>query len=179
QVVTGFYSGATVSTGVETLDTLLSRGGIGDMTWTFTLAVIAISLGAILEKFGFLRVLLELLLNRVKRKGTLVASTILTAFASNLAIAESYISIILTGQLYKKSFDNQGLDRSVLSRSLEEGSTLLTALIPWTTTGVFYAATLGIPTMEYMQWALLNWINPLVGILFAFLGIGMFKAKAG
>jgi len=175
QVVTGFYDGAIVTTNVETLDTLLNRGGISDMTWTYTLAVIAISLGAILEKFGFLRVLLEFLLKRIKRKGTLVASTILTAFASNLAIAESYISIILTGQLYKKSFDDQGLDRSVLSRSLEEGSTLLTALIPWTTTGVFYAATLGIPTMEYIQWSFLNWMNPMVGILFAFLGIGMFR----
>ncbi len=106
-----------------------------------------------------------------------MASTILTAFASNLAIAESYISIILTGQLYKKSFDDQGLDRSVLSRSLEEGSTLLTALIPWTTTGVFYAATLGVPTIEYIQWSFLNWMNPLIGILFACLGIGMFRKK--
>jgi Na+:H+ antiporter, NhaC family len=177
QVVTGFYDGATVATNVETLDTLLNRGGIGDMTWTYTLAVIAISLGAILEKFGFLRVPLEFFLKRIKRRGTLVASTILTAFASNLAIAESYISIILTGQLYKKSFDDQGLDRSVLSRSLEEGSTLLTALIPWTTTGVFYAATLGVPTMEYIQWSFLNWMNPMMGILFAFLGIGMFRKK--
>jgi NhaC family Na+:H+ antiporter len=179
QVVTGFYTGATVSTQVDTLDTLLNRGGIGDMTWTYTLAVIAISLGAILEKFGFLRVLLEFLLQRIKRRGTLVASTIMTAFASNLAIAESYISIILTGQLYKKSFDDQGLDRSVLSRSLEEGSTLLTALIPWTTTGVFYASTLGVPTLEYIQWSFLNWINPLMGILFACLGIGMFRRKSG
>lgn len=177
QVVTGFYDGAIVSTGIETLDTLLNRGGIGDMTWTYTLAVIAISLGAILEKFGFLRVSLEFLLKRIKRRGSLVASTILTAFTSNLAIAESYTSIILTGQLYKKSFDDQGLDRSVLSRSLEEGSTLLTALIPWTTTGVFYAATLGIPTMEYLQWSFLNWMNPMIGILFAFLGIGMFRKK--
>lgn len=177
QVVTGFYDGAIVSTGLETLDTLLNRGGISDMTWTYTLAVIAISLGAILEKFGFLRVSLEFLLKRIKRRGSLVASTILTAFTSNLAIAESYTSIILTGQLYKKSFDDQGLDRSVLSRSLEEGSTLLTALIPWTTTGVFYAATLGIPTMEYIQWSFLNWMNPMIGILFAFLGIGMFRKK--
>jgi len=177
QVVTGFYDGATVVTNVETLDTLLNRGGIVDMSWTYTLAVIAISLGAILEKFGFLRVPLEFFLQRIKRRGALVASTILTAFASNLAIAESYISIILTGQLYKKSFDDQGLDRSVLSRSLEEGSTLLTALIPWTTTGVFYAATLGVPTIEYIQWSFLNWMNPLIGILFACLGIGMFRKK--
>jgi len=177
QVVTGFYDGATVVTSVETLDTLLNRGGIVDMSWTYTLAVIAISLGAILEKFGFLHVPLQFLLQRIKRRGALVASTILTAFASNLAIAESYISIILTGQLYKKSFDDQGLDRSVLSRSLEEGSTLLTSLIPWTTTGVFYAATLGVPTMEYIQWSFLNWMNPLMGILFAYLGIGMFRKK--
>ncbi|HKI73770.1 MAG TPA: Na+/H+ antiporter NhaC family protein, partial [Pseudomonadales bacterium] len=60
-------------------------------------------------------------------------------------------------------------------RSLEEGSTLTTGLIPWTTAGAFYTATLGIPTVEYIQWSFLNWINPLLAIAFAWLGIALFQ----
>ena len=176
EVITGFYEGAKVSTGVETLDALLNRGGIIEMAWTFTMTVIAVSLGGVLQHFGFLQVLISAALNRIKRAASLVTTTIVTAFASNIALGEGYISIILGGQMFKGAFDNAGIDRSVLSRSLEEGSTLMTALIPWTTTGAFYTATLGIATLDYAQWALLNWVNPLVGILFAWLGIALFKA---
>ncbi len=178
EVISGFYDGASIQTGIDRLDSLLNRGGIVDMAWTFTLAVIAITLGAILEGFGFLQVLIQALLLRLKRTATLISSAIVTAFAGNLALGESYISIILSGQLYRESFNDRGIDRSVLSRSLEEGSTLMTALIPWTTTGAFYTATLGVMTLEYAPWALLNWINPLMGILFAWLGIGVFRHRA-
>jgi len=177
EVVTGFYDGAQITTGITTLDVLLNRGGIVEMAWTYTMSVIAISLGAVLEYFGFLHVLISALLQKIKRTASLITATIMTASACNLSLGESYISTILTGQMYKDYYDKSGLDRSVLSRSLEEGSTLVTALIPWTTTGAFYTATLGVATIEYMQWALLNWINPLVGILFAWLGIAIFKAE--
>ncbi len=177
QVLTSLYEGASTQTGVKTLDTLLNRGGIVDMAWTFTLAIIAIVLGALLEQFGFLKVLIEVVLSGLKRQAAIVTATILTAFGGNIALSEAYISIILNGQLFRDTYDDAGIDRSVLSRSLEEGSTLTTALIPWTTTGAFYTVTLGVATLDYWQWSLLNWINPLVGILFAWLGIALFQRQ--
>ena len=110
-----------------------------------------------------------------RRGASLVTSAIVGTFAANLTLGESYISLILTGQMFKQKFDDTELDRAVLSRSLEEGGTLMTALIPWTTTGAFYAATLGVATLDYVQWSLLNWINPLIGIAFAWLGLGLLK----
>ena len=94
-----------------------------------------------------------------------------------MTLGESYISMILTGQIFREKFNELGIDRSVLSRSLEEGGTLITPLIPWTTTGVFFAATLGVDTLDYFTWALLNLINPILGILFAYLGIAIFRNK--
>ena len=70
-----------------------------------------------------------------------------------------------------------GIDPAVLSRSVEEGVTLMAGLIPWTTAGAFYAATLGIPVLEFAPYALLNLLNPLVAIVFAYLGIAVFKTK--
>lgn len=174
-ILSAIYDGAVVKTHIETLDKLLNRGGITSMAWTFTLAVIAICLGALLERFGFLRVLITAIFSRLRRQAAMVTSTILTAFAGNMALGEAYISIILGGQLCRPGFDEAGINRAVLSRSLEEGSTLTTGLIPWTTAGAFYTATLGIPTMDYLQWSFLNWINPLVAIAFAWLGIGLFQ----
>ena len=176
-VISSFYDGAKIETGSEKLDPLLNRGGITDMAWTFTLSFIAIGLGAILEKMGFLAVLMNWLLQKLARAASVVTSATVGTFFANALLGESYVSMILSGQMFKEKFDEVDVDRRVLSRSLEEGGTLLTALIPWTTTGAFYTATLGVATLEYAQWSLLNWINPLIGIVFAWLGIALFRAS--
>ena len=60
---------------------------------------------------------------------------------------------------------------------MEEGITLLVALLPWSVAGAFYAATLDIAVWEYAPFALLNLINPIVAIVFAYLGIAIIKEK--
>lgn len=87
------------------------------------------------------------------------------------------MSIILGGQLYGDAYDEKGIDRSVLSRSLEEGATLSTPLIPWTTGGAFFASTLNVPALDYLPYAFMNWINPIIAIIFAYAGIALFRAK--
>ena len=63
------------------------------------------------------------------------------------------------------------------SRTLEEGSTLTAALIPWTTTAIFYSAILGVSSLDYAPFALLNWMNPIIGIAMAWLGLGYLTSK--
>ena len=176
-VLNSLFNGGSVQTGVEQLDSLLSRGGINSMMGTLSLSLMALALGGILDRFGFLRVLITGVVRRVKRRASLVATTIISVFFGNLAMGEAYMSIILGGQLFGNSYDAKEIDRSVMSRSLEEGATLTTALIPWTTGGAFFAATLGVPVLDYAPWALLNWINPLVSIVFAYMGIALFRSK--
>ncbi|MCV2892716.1 Na+/H+ antiporter NhaC [Lentibacter sp. XHP0401] len=170
-----YGGGGTGNTGVETLDNLLARGGITSMMWTLALALMALALGGILNTFGFLRVLIETIVSRVKSAFGLVTSTIVACLAGNMTMGEAYMSIVLGGQLFGPAYDKAEVDRRVLSRSLEEGATLTTTLIPWTTGGAFFATTLGVDVIEYAPWALLNWMNPLVAMLFAMLGIGLFR----
>ncbi|MCB5160475.1 Na+/H+ antiporter NhaC [Marinomonas algarum] len=176
EVLNALYSGGTFETGIDTLNNLFSRGGISSMMWTFSLAVMALALGGILSHFGFLLVLISTILVNVKRASTLVATTIISCFIGNMTMGEAYMTIILGGQLYSKAYDDHGLDRKMLSRSLEEGATLTTALIPWTTGGAFFASTLGVSVLDYAPWALLNWINPLLSIVLAMLGIAVFRS---
>ena len=174
-VLNALHDGGAGNTGVKTLDNLLGRGGIASMMWTLSLALMALALGGILHAFGFLRVLIVTLLARVKSAFGLVTSTILACLVGNMSMGEAYMSIILGGQLFGTAYDDAGVDRRVLSRSLEEGATLTTTLIPWTTGGAFFATTLGVSVLDYAPWALLNWINPLVGMVFAYFGIGLFR----
>lgn len=165
-------------TGVELVDNLLNRGGIQSMMWTFSLAFIAISLGGVLEKVGYLDVLISGFIGRIKNQGLLALVVILTTTLGNMAMGEVYLSIILNGNLYKEEFKRRGLCPSMLSRYLEEGGTLTEAFIPWTTGAAFMATTLGVKTIEYAPYAFLNYINPLLSIIFSFLGIFVIKEKA-
>jgi len=176
-VANALWENSNGDTGVEMIDELLGRGGLYSMAWTLLLSIMAIAMGGVLHGAGFLTVLLKGIIRGIKTTGSLVAATITTGFIGNLSMGETYIVIILNSQLYKKAYQNKNVKSSVLSRSVEEGSTLTTALIPWSTTSIFYVATLGIKTVDYAPYALLNYINPLLAIVFAYLGIAVFKIK--
>lgn len=163
------------NTGIESIDALLGRGGLYSMAWTLLLSIMALALGGIMQQAGFLRVLLMHIIAHIKHVSTLVATTIASGLVGNMTMGESYISIILSCQLFKDSYQQQQLDKAMLSRSVEEGSTMTTGLIPWTTAGVFYAATLGVPTLEYAPYTFLNLLNPVVSIVMAGLGIGLLQ----
>lgn len=168
------------TTGISSLDDLLGRGGIASMSWTLLLALLALALGGLLHGAKFLDALLSGLIARLHTAGSLIATTIASGFLGNLAMGEAYISIILNCQLFKPKYESAGLDAAILSRSVEEGSTMTTALIPWTTAGAFYAATLGVPVMDYLPYAFFNYLNAGVAIIMATMGIGLLRsAKAG
>lgn len=166
------------STGIENLDGLLGRGGIMSMSWTLLLALLALGLGGLLHGAKFLDVLLAGLISKLRSTAALLATTLASGFVGNLAMGEAYISIILNCQLFKRKYEDAGLDPAVLSRTVEEGSTLTTALIPWTTAGAFYAATLGVSVLDYLPFAFFNYLNGLVSVLMATLGLGLLRSKS-
>jgi NhaC family Na+:H+ antiporter len=177
-VANSLWSNQAGTTGIENIDQLLGRGGINSMSWTLLLSIMALAMGGILHKSGFLEVLLAGVIKRIQGVTSLIAVTIISGFAGNVAMGEAYISIILNCQLFGKSYQAAGLRKSMLSRSVEEGSTLTTGLIPWTTAGAFYAATLGVPVLDYLPYAFLNYLNPLVSITMAALGFGILRQVA-
>jgi len=61
------------------------------------------------------------------------------------------------------------LKPEVLSRTLEDGGTITSVLVPWNTCGATQSRVLGVPTMEYAPFAFFNILSPLFSILFAYL----------
>ncbi len=174
EVLTAINSGYTQTSGIELVDTILNRGGIQSMMWTFSLSFIALCLGGVLDGAGFLHALIKGLVARIHNVGVLVLTVIATSTVATAAMAEVYLGIILNGTVYKKSFEAKGLKPQMLSRLVEEGSTCMGSLIPWTTMGAFMAGTLGVTTGQYLPFAFLNYLTPLLSIVFSFLGIAIF-----
>jgi NhaC family Na+:H+ antiporter len=182
ELLSALWQNAPTDTGMVELDSLLGRGGIFSMSWTLLLALMALALGGLLSGGGFLAVLLEGLIARIRRRVSLVAATIGSGVVGNMGLGEAYVSIILNCQLFRGAFRRQSLSPAVLSRSVEEGATLTTGLIPWTTAGAFYAATLGVATLEYAPYAFFNYLNGFVAVGAAAVGFGLLgddRAGAG
>ncbi|MCT4597845.1 MAG: Na+/H+ antiporter NhaC [Vallitalea sp.] len=177
EVFSALNYGVKIDSGNAMVNKLIQRGGVQSMMWTFSLAFVALLLGGILEKVGYLRVLISGIVNKIKSTGQLVLLTWFTGVLGDMAMAEVYLSIILNGSLYKEVYDEKGLDRSMLSRMLEEGATLAGPLIPWTTCGAFMAATLEVKTIDYMRYAFIGYIPPIISIVGAFIGIFVIKAN--
>ncbi|MGI2112138.1 Na+/H+ antiporter NhaC [Shewanella frigidimarina] len=177
-VLNALWENTPESTGIANVDALLGRGGISSMSWTLLLALMAIALGGILHGAGFLTALLAGIIKRVQRTATLIATTIMSGFLGNIAMGEAYISIILSCQLFKPKYEQQNIEPAILSRSVEEGATMTTGLIPWTTAGAFYTATLGVDVLDYAPYAFFNYLNAIIAVAMAAVGIGLLKPKA-
>lgn len=75
-VITSIHTGYVGDTGVATVDSLLSRGGLSSMLGTASLIFCAISYGGVLEATGTLRILIGKILKIVKTDGSLVLTTV-------------------------------------------------------------------------------------------------------
>jgi len=144
----------------QMLSDLLQRGGLDSMMWTVSLILCALSFGGVMERCGFLEVLLEAILKHVESVTGLVTSVIIACFATNLLVGDQYTSIVLPGRMFKSAFDKKGLHPRMLSRTLEDSGTLTSVLIPWNTCGAYHTSLFGVPTLEYLPYAFLNYLNP-------------------
>jgi NhaC family Na+:H+ antiporter len=174
-VIIAAKSGFVSKTGVIIVDDLLTRGGLDSMMNTVALIMCALCFGGVMEKTGMLKILAFSLLKRVKRTGSLVATTIFSCIGMNIIGSDQYMAIVIPGRMYKSSFEEHGLHPKNLSRALEDSGTLTSPLIPWNSCGAFMGATLGVSPLLYLPFAFLNLANPLVSLFYGYTGITMEK----
>jgi NhaC family Na+:H+ antiporter len=172
-VLTAAVNGYVPNTGSAEVDELLARGGMNSMASTVLLVLCAMSFGGIMEHTGQLKTLASKSLAAAKSTGSLIAATILTAIGVNILAADQYLAIVVPGRMYAPEYAERGLAPQNLSRSLEDGGTITSPLVPWNTCGAFMASTLGVATLAYLPWCFLNLLNPIVGIVLGFTGLSI------
>ncbi|MFC2949314.1 Na+/H+ antiporter NhaC [Virgibacillus sediminis] len=154
---------------------LVNQGGMESMTGVVLIAFSAFVFAGIITKSGSLEVIINALMKIVKRTGDLVLSTVLSCITMALVTGNSYLSIIVPGEIYKDTYKDKRLHAKNLSRTLEDSGTVVVPLIPWSSAGVFMAGTLGVPTLSYAPWAILCYIGFIFAIILGYTGIGIAK----
>lgn len=168
--VSGLMQNGYVShTGVESVDKLLTRGGIQSMMWSVSLILLALALGGLLVEMNIIKTVISRITSLVSTKGKLILMTAISSMGINLLLGEQYLSIILPGEAFKSQYDAIDVDRKEMSRILANGGAACNALIPWGVSGVFITGTLGVSTLEYLPFTIFCIVAPLLNILFGFM----------
>ena len=144
---------------------------------TVWLIVCAMCFGGVMTGSGMLRALTEVFLRFVRRTFPVVASTVGAGIFFNLCTADQYISIILSGRLFRDLYADRGLEARLLSRSVEDSATVCSVLIPWNSCGMTQATVLGVSTFVYMPYCIFNLVSPLMSLAVAATGWGIRRRK--
>ena len=99
----------------------------------------------------------------------------LLVLRQTLSCSEQYISIVVPARMFSTTYTKMGLHSKNLSRALEDGGTLTSVFVPWNTCGVFILATLGVGAFEYAPYAILNYVVPILSIIYAMAGFTIQK----
>lgn len=170
-----YYGTTAIETGNAALDTLVSTRGMTGMLNTVFLIIAASCFGGVLVGSGMLQTLTDTLVRFVRRRVTMVASTVGTGIFANMITGDQYLSIILTSSLYKKLYQERGYDPKLLSRSVEDSATVVSVLIPWNSCGMTQATVLKVATLEYLPYCFFNILSPLMSIFIAAIGFKIVK----
>ena len=164
------YGSTNIETGVPMLNELVHTSGMSGMMPTIWLIICAQTFGGALTATGQLRDLMNLVLRLVRGTASLVASTVGTALFCNIAMADQYLSIMLTSSMFKDTFREKGYEPRLLSRSCEDGATVTSVLVPWNTCGLTQSTVLGVATLTYLPYCFFNFLSPITSILVAAIG---------
>ena len=165
------YGSISINTSNPLVTDLLSSSGMFGMLDTIWLVICAMIFGGVMEKAGFLKQITSIIFNKIKSSGSLISSTAGTCIFFNLTASDQYLSIVVPGKMYSSIYKEKGLAPENLSRTLEDGGTVTSVLVPWNTCGAYHASVLNVATLTYLPFCFFNLISPIMTILFAYLKI--------
>ena len=173
--MTSLYGSISINSSNELVSDLLSSSGMFGMLNTIWLVISAMIFGGVMERAGFLQQITSIILNKIKSTGSLISSTAGTCIFFNLTASDQYLSIVVPGKMYSSIYKDKGLAPENLSRTLEDGGTVTSVLVPWNTCGAYHASVLNVATLSYLPFCFFSLISPLMTILFAYLRIKIKK----
>ena len=168
--------GAITEEVAEIVNKLLSKGGMDHTMWTINLVILAVAYGGALERAGCVEALFGGLKHKIKTVGQLVLATMVTSIFCDAAMGDQFLGVSVPAPLYMDKYDEMGLARNMLSRTLEDAGTLWAVMFPWTGCGAYQMGVLGVHPFAYFPFAFVNLLNPIYAAITAFLGRNIFWA---
>lgn len=167
-------NGFSVDTGVESVNTLVNRGGFSSMLSLIGIMVFCGMLSGMLGELNVAPVLVKAITKKVHTPFGILCGAMVSCVILVIAGGQ-YTAITITAVAFKEAFDEMDIHRAVLSRTLEDVGTMLAAIIPWNAWVIGYGIVLGgISTAQFIPFTFLPIISPFVALINNYFGFGLF-----
>lgn len=177
-VMTAMNAGSTGDTGIAIVDEMLSKGGIQSMLSTMATIIIALGMGGILKAGGYLEPVVFQLTKGVRSDRGLVIRAVLTGLILVSLVPTFAVVMVLMGDMFCSKFDERDLHRSMLSRSMEDSTTLVLPFVPWNASCIYYMGLFGLSDFGFAPYTLFCWGNLAVSLVLTGLGLFLRKTKS-
>lgn len=158
--------------------TIIERGGLYSMASAVLITLCVFMYIGSLDLINAMGRVVDKAFGRVRsRAGIIISSLISSAFVNGFS-SNQYATSFIIGTAFGHKYDEAGIPRKVLSRSIEDYGTFIEPMLPWTTTGVYMVATLGVAYADYVPYMFLQWANFVIAPTLAITGIGCFYGEA-
>lgn len=104
-----FYGSTSLDTGNTMLTDLVSTRGMAGMMDTVWLILCAMCFGGAMTASGMLGSITSVFVRFMKGRVSVVASTVCSGLFLNLTTADQYISIILTGNMFRNIYEKKDM----------------------------------------------------------------------
>lgn len=171
-------NGFVISTGSEFVDILLNRGGIMSMMSAFLAIFLALCISGMLDKTGVLSVLVNPLIKKCGNSTfKIIACTAVLTYVTNAIGSSMLFASIVTATLMKDIFVANRIAPENLSRTLEDAGTFGAVLIPWNSNAIYASQMLGVSPLAFIPYCFLNYITPVIDLIYAKTGFTVKKIE--
>ena len=170
------FGSTAIDSGFKPVNELLATRGMAGMLNTVWIILCAICFGGVLKASGMLANIVSLVIPLTKTRVGLVASTVVSGIFFNATAADQFLSIMLNASMFGEIYKKEGYEPRLLSRSIEDSSTVTSVLIPWSTCGMTQSTVLNVPTLTYLPYCFFNILAPITSIIIAATGYKIYRS---
>lgn len=178
QAFDALMNGFQVDSELQFVQEIANRGGMMSMASTLLVIMMALCMGGAMDRTHIVEIVAGKLADAVKNQRQLVISTVFLTLFSHIATSHSLSSAVISVNALEKKYDELGVDRAVLSRSISDGSVVFSPILPWCSDAMVCAQTLGVATLAYAPYYFMIYFTVLAAIVCAITGIGIKFKKA-
>ena len=173
------YGSTAIQTSNPMLDQLVATRGMEGMLSTVWLILCAMCFGATMTAGGMTAGITRLFIRVAHGRISTVGSTVATGLVLNNTVADQYMGILLSCNVFREIYDKNGLEPRLLSRATEDSVTVTSVLVPWNTCGMTQSTVLGVATLTYLPYCFFNILSPLMSIVVAATGFRCSRPAKG
>lgn len=175
QLIGMAYNGFNVSTNIPEVDAIVKRGGFSGMLSVMALYIGACTFTTVADASGARAVVTEAMFKKADTEEKVLLITQLSAFIHLLGLGDAQVASYMNGNMLQNVYNDRQLALKNLTRANCDICTSLSPMIPWTTGGLFVAATLG---TGFAPFCIFNIACVVIAVVLAFLGKDIAKAES-